>query len=189
MTGTLSQHLHCKQQELRSGWFSLRPRDSTGARVSLSGPVLEWKEGWSLLHLEQLRVLCPLRTRLGQCPEQAQVAELGSATKPRERGGNQSTLQLLPLQIQCLECCSLLLFTSLVSRMRQGRALAESQLPQQTRAFWKRSFLTVQRGEDRDTGGHKPRGFLLSEDKLPHPFPEPPQKSCELKVLLALPAG
>lgn len=48
---------------------------------------------------------------------------------------SKSSLQLLSLQIQALECYSLLLFTSLGSRRTQCRALAEPQLPQQTCAF------------------------------------------------------
>lgn len=49
-------------------------------------------------------------------------------------------------------------------------------------------FSLVQSREDRDRGEHTPRGLLLSENKLPHPFPMSLQESSELKVLLALPA-
>lgn len=75
--------------------------------------------------------------------------------------------------------------------MTPCRALAESQLPSYHSKHVpsrKGLFSLVWRGEDRDRE-HTPRGFLLSEDKLPHPFLEPPQESSKLKVLLALPAA
>lgn len=80
-----------------SGWFSFRTRASSGA--VLSGPILEWKGGWSLLHTECLMVLCSLGTRPGQCPEQAvwvSCDQLHSHVKEEE---SKSTPQLLPSQM------------------------------------------------------------------------------------------
>lgn len=42
-------------------------------------------------------VLCPLRTRLGQCPEQAHVGQLGTATKLCKRGVKQEHPSAPPL--------------------------------------------------------------------------------------------